>query len=107
MGDFEEIEKVIFSENVEQIIESESFKLFEAKKLDNDFKRKIQTEVICLRTLEQEAIIDFFWMGLSIKDIASKMKLSPKSVRKLLEIGILTIRRRLTSLSPAKERAGT
>lgn len=58
-------------------------------------KGLVQREVIRLRNLQREVIIKLFWENLDIPEISYRMKLSQKSVRKLVETALITIRRRL------------
>lgn len=67
-------------------------------------KQQLHSEVLRLENLQREAVIKLFWENLDISEIAYQMKLRPKSVQKLIECALMTIRRRLVSMedtSPA------
>ena len=99
----EEEEAVMYVSNVEPYAQRHSFKEFQTKDTSKEVltllipKSVIQREVIRLRDRQREAIIKLFWGNLDIPEIAYRMKLSRKSVKKLIETALVTIRQRLTS----------
>lgn len=94
---------IVFVRNIEALEQKESLKQHQEKKSAREVlalsipKSVIQREVIRLDDLQREAIIKLFWENLDIPEIAYRMKLRPKSVQKLIETALATIRRRLTS----------
>lgn len=94
---------IVLVRNIETLEQKESLTRHYEKQNTRDVltlsipKSVIQREVIRLGNLQREAIIKFFWENLDIPKIAYRMKLRPKSVQKLIETALATIRRRLTS----------
>ncbi len=99
----EEEVPIMFVQNIEFFAQRESLNDYQKKKSETEAlalsipKGIIQREVIRLDDLHREAVIKFFWENLDIPEIAYRMKLRPKSVQKLIESAISTIRQRLTS----------
>ncbi len=58
-------------------------------------KAQIREEVINLRSLEREAVLRHFWGNQTTAEIAVLMDLGERSIKKLIEMGLLTIKRRL------------
>lgn len=94
---------IVFVRDIETLAQKESLKRHQEKKNACEVlalsipKSVIQREVIRLGDLQREAIIKLFWENLDVPEIAYRMKLRPKSVQKLIETALATIRRRLTS----------
>ena len=110
MRSHDEEEPLMFVQNIEPFVQRESLNAYQKKKNDAEVltlhipKSVIQREVIRLADLQREAIIKLFWENLDVQEIAYRMKLSRKSVQKLIETALTTIRQKLVSeeeLSPA------
>lgn len=66
-------------------------------------KAIVRAEVVNLRALEREVIYSHFWEDLTISEIALCMGLSEKSVGKLLEMALSTLKRRLVTANFGKD----
>ena len=103
MNPVEDEKNLLFVHNIEPFVQKQALKEYQEKKNAAEMltihvpKSIIQREVIRLCDLQREAIIKLFWENLDVHEIAYQMKLSRKSVQKLIETALLTIRRRLTS----------
>ena len=97
---------LIFFGNMEPLIQRESYNQFQQ---DSDpetptvSKGRVTAEVIKLRDLEREAVIQFFWENLAVEEIAKRMQLTKKAVQKLLELALNTIKASLIELQSTKE----
>ena len=110
MKPVDEGKAVMFVNDIEPLVQKQSLHDYQANGNGGEAlilqipKSVIQREVIRLCDLQREAIIKLFWENLDIPEIAYRMKLRPKSVQKLIETALMTIRRRLVSMedtSPA------
>ena len=98
--------QLIFFGNMEPLIQRESYKQFQQNQTEPSpgiSKGRVCAEVIKLRDLEREAVIQFFWENLPVEEIAKRMNLTKKSVQKLLELALNTIKARLTQPQSPKE----
>lgn len=86
--------KLIFMNNLEPLLQKESFRRFE----DNaSLKGRVYAEVIQLASLQREAVIQFFWEDLSLDEISKNMGLSRKSVEKILGLALTNLKAQLTN----------
>jgi DNA-directed RNA polymerase specialized sigma24 family protein len=68
-----------------------------------ELRAMIRAEVVSLKSLEREAVLRCFWQELEPHEIARRMKLSERAVRKLLEMGLRTLKRRLNEAGIGKD----
>lgn len=110
MNPLDEGKAVMFVNDIEPLVQKQSLHDYQTKRNGGEAlvlqipKSVIQREVIRLCDLQREAIFKLFWENLDIPEIAHRMKLRPKSVQKLIETALMTMRRRLVSMedtSPA------
>lgn len=104
MNPLDDGKAVMFVNDIEPLVQKQSLHDYQAKRNGGESlvlqipKSVIQREVIRLCDLQREAIIKLFWENLDIPEIAYRMKLRPKSVQKLIETALMTIRRRLVGM---------
>lgn len=66
-------------------------------------KAEVRAEIVSLSMLEREVILWRFWEELTISEIALRMNLGERSVEKLLEMGLSTLKRRLVASGFGKD----
>lgn len=81
--------RIYFLGDMEPLLQKEAYRLFLE---ESHINMEVQSEVIELRSMEREVVTKFFWENLSVEEIAKNMKLSKKSIEKLLELALKTIR---------------
>lgn len=103
MNELDAMNGVLLVGNIDAFSKKEVFKRYQ-KKINQDAcndlriqvtKGRILGEVIRLTDLQREAVIKYFWGNEPIEDIACRMHLSRKSVLKLIETALATIKQRL------------